>query len=119
MSEDRIAYLNARLLDPDSGLDTPGALLVQDGRIAGAGLDVLEQEPPDPDDPILTLDNAIITPHALCWTDQLFAGSGAADVAAVMALMAGKVPRGIVNKEIVDSPKWQQRLDDYRSRFGT
>lgn len=92
--------------------------VLQEGGIAGAGLDVLEQEPPDPDDPILALDNAIITPHALCWTDQLFAGSGAADIAAVMELMAGRVPRGIVNREIVDNPKWQARLDDYRARFG-
>ena len=35
-------------------------------RIAGAGLDVLEAEPPDPADLILRLDNVIVTPHALC-----------------------------------------------------
>ncbi|MGH6618204.1 MAG: dihydroorotase [Alphaproteobacteria bacterium] len=37
MSGERTAYLNARLLDPASGLDAPGALLVQDGRIADLG----------------------------------------------------------------------------------
>ena len=35
--EGRIAYLNARLLDPESGLDVPGALLIEDGRIADFG----------------------------------------------------------------------------------
>ena len=46
MSEDRIAYLNARLLDPETGLDTPGALLVQDGRIADLGADLFKDGAP-------------------------------------------------------------------------
>lgn len=37
MEQGRIAYLNARLLDPASGLDATGALLVEDGRIADFG----------------------------------------------------------------------------------
>ena len=80
------------------------------GRIAGAGLDVLEQEPPDPDDPILKLDNVILTPHALCWTDQCFAGNGAADVKAVVDVIEGRVPRGIVNAAIADDPAWREKL---------
>ena len=65
----------------------------------------------------LTLDNVIVTPHALCWTDQLFAASGAADERAVMAVMAGNAPRGIVNRDVVDRPGWQARLADYAQRF--
>ncbi len=38
-------------------------------RIAGAGLDVLTQEPPSPDNPLFTLDNCHITPH-LAWATQ-------------------------------------------------
>jgi phosphoglycerate dehydrogenase-like enzyme len=36
---------------------------IRDGKIAGAGLDVLEQEPTPPENPLLDLDNVIVTPH--------------------------------------------------------
>jgi phosphoglycerate dehydrogenase-like enzyme len=91
---------------------------LQAGRIAGAGLDVLEREPPDPDDPILRLDNVILAPHALCWTDQCFAGNGAADVKAVLDVQHGRVPTGVVNRAVLDDPRWQRRLADWKARFG-
>jgi phosphoglycerate dehydrogenase-like enzyme len=87
-------------------------------RIAGAGLDVFEQEPTDPDDPLLKLDNVILAPHALCWTDQCFAGNGAADVRAVLDIQHGRVPRGVVNREVLDQPRFRARLEGYRRRFG-
>jgi phosphoglycerate dehydrogenase-like enzyme len=87
-------------------------------RIAGAGLDVFENEPTDPDDPLLKLDNVILAPHALCWTDQCFAGNGAADVRAVLDIQHGRVPTGIVNRDVVDQPRFRARLEDYRRRFG-
>jgi phosphoglycerate dehydrogenase-like enzyme len=87
-------------------------------RIAGAGLDVLEKEPPEPDDPILKLDNTILTPHALCWTDQCFAGNGAADVKAVLDIQHGRVPRGIVNRAVTEQAKFKSKLEAYRARFG-
>ncbi len=87
-------------------------------RIAGAGLDVLEQEPPDPNDPILKLDNIILTPHALCWTDQCFAGNGAADVKAVLDVQHGREPRIVVNKAVLASERWRKRMVEFRARFG-
>lgn len=92
--------------------------VLQDGLIAGAGLDVLEQEPPDPDDPILTLDNVLLAPHALCWTDQCFAGNGAADVAAVLEFQHGRVPRGVVNRNVLESAGWKKRLAGLGEIFG-
>jgi phosphoglycerate dehydrogenase-like enzyme len=90
---------------------------LQEGRIAGAGLDVLEQEPSPADNPLYRLDNVILTPHALCWTDQCFAGIGAADVKAVFDVMHGRVPTGIVNREIVDRPEWRAKLERYQAAF--
>lgn len=92
--------------------------VLQARRIAGAGLDVLEQEPPAPDDPILALDNVILAPHALCWTDQCFAGNGAADVRAVLDVMHGREPRGVVNRPVLESAGWRRRLERNRARFG-
>jgi len=87
------------------------------GRIAGAGLDVFELEPTPPGEPITRLDNVILAPHALCWTDECFAGIGAADVAAVLEVMHGRVPRGIVNRDITDRAGWQQKLAGYGKTF--
>jgi phosphoglycerate dehydrogenase-like enzyme len=92
--------------------------VLQERRIAGAGLDVLEEEPPEADDPILKLDNVILAPHALCWTDQCFAGIGAADVKAVLDVQHGREPRGVVNRTVLSSQRWKKRLGDYRARFG-
>jgi len=86
-------------------------------RIAGAGLDVLEQEPPSDDDAILSLDNVILSPHALCWTDQCMAGNGAADVAAVQATMSGRPPAHVVNPDVLESPEFKRRLAEYAKQL--
>ena len=84
------------------------------GRIAGAGLDVFELEPTDLNEPLSTLDNVVLSPHALCWTDQCFAEIGAADIRAVLAVRRGKIPEGIVNREIIDNAAWRAKLDSHR-----
>ncbi len=91
---------------------------LQEGRIAGAGLDVLDPEPPDPADPILKLDNVVFSPHALAWTDQCFAGLGAGDVVACQALKRGEEPPAIVNRAIREDAAWQAKLARYRAAFG-
>jgi len=101
-------------------VDQKALIKVLEGRrIAGAGLDVLEQEPPELDDPILALDNVILTPHALCWTDQCFAHQGALDIQAVLEYGDGQVPSGtIVNMAVLESPIWRARLAALRARLG-
>jgi D-3-phosphoglycerate dehydrogenase len=66
-------------------------------RIAGAGLDVFEAEPTPADNPILKLDNVIVSPHALCWTDELFGNIARTAIGAVLAVQAGRRPEFLVN----------------------
>ncbi len=82
------------------------------GTIAGAGLDVFDPEPPLPDDPILHMDNVIVTPHALCWTDQCFAGIGASDVQQVLMFKKGEVPSYLVNRDVAETMRFIERLTE-------
>jgi D-3-phosphoglycerate dehydrogenase len=66
-------------------------------RIAGAGLDVFEQEPTPADNPVLKLDNVIVSPHALCWTDELFANIARTAIDAVLAVHGRRRPAFLVN----------------------
>ena len=75
---------------------------LQAGRIAGAGLDVFEQEPPVPDNPLLTMENVIATPHSLCWTDQCFAGLGGSAIQSIVDLSERRVPMYVVDRKVLD-----------------
>ncbi|MBI2720289.1 MAG: dehydrogenase [Rhizobiales bacterium] len=91
--------------------------VLADRRIAGAGLDVFEVEPTDPNDPLHKLDNVIVAPHAMSWTDQCFAGVGAADIRAVLDIQHGRSPRGVVNREVLERPGFKRKLEGYAKQF--
>jgi len=74
-------------------------------RIAGAGLDVFEQEPTPADNPILRLDNVIVSPHALCWTDELFGNIARTAIGAIVAVHAGRRPEFVVNPGALAHPR--------------
>ncbi|HVY04854.1 MAG TPA: hydroxyacid dehydrogenase [Burkholderiales bacterium] len=70
-------------------------------RIAGAGLDVFEQEPVSPENPLLKLDNVIVTPHHICLTDECIGTVAASVFSACRDLAAGRVPKYVVNQEVL------------------
>jgi D-3-phosphoglycerate dehydrogenase len=69
------------------------------GTIAGAALDVFEDEPPKPDNPLLKADNVILTPHSAALTKEssrrmaMHAAQGVADV------LEGKTPQWVFNRD--------------------
>ncbi len=75
------------------------------GTIRGAALDVLEQEPPSPDDPILKLDNVIFTPHAASWTTEAGVQLRRDTAGNVVTFLQGKLPRAIVNRKGLNLPE--------------
>jgi D-3-phosphoglycerate dehydrogenase len=68
---------------------------LREGWIAGAGLDVLEQEPADPANPILQLPNAVVTPHAAGFSDEVVDLIPRLAFDEVMAVLNGGTPRPI------------------------
>ena len=78
---------------------------LQAGQIAGAGLDVFDIEPIPANDPLLSLENVIVAPHSLCWTDECFRLIGHSAVRSLLDVAAGRAPQNIVNREALQHPR--------------
>lgn len=74
-----------------------------DKTIAGAALDVFEQEPPPADEPILELDNVIFTPHLSSWSAESFVQLRQEVVKNIVVTLQGQLPRSIVNRKFLVS----------------
>jgi phosphoglycerate dehydrogenase-like enzyme len=81
--------------------------------IAAAGIDVFPIEPPANDDPLFSLDNVIVAPHAMAWTNELMVANGNEASDAVVALSHGILPESIVNRAVLDRPGFQAKLKRY------
>ena len=76
---------------------------VQQGDIAGAGLDVLEREPPEAGDAVTRLDNVILTPHSAWYSEEARADMRRRAVAQVVSVLKGELPYSLINREVVQS----------------
>ncbi len=83
---------------------------LNEGWIRGAGLDVFEQEPVQNDNPLLKMDNVVLTPHALAQTDQTFSYMWEIITGQMAAIVRGEVPYAVVNKEVLDSAKLKTKM---------
>jgi len=70
--------------------------------IAGAALDVMEKEPPDWEDPLLKLDNIIITPHISFYSEESYVELKTKVAESVRSVLQGELPRAMVNPQAVN-----------------
>ena len=106
LDAERLALLkpSAYLINTSRGAIVDEAALIaalQAGRLAGAGLDVLEREPPAPDSPLLTMENVVITPHAAYYSDDALEYLQRSVAEEVVRVLRGDRPRSPVNPDVV------------------
>jgi phosphoglycerate dehydrogenase-like enzyme len=89
---------------------------LQSGTIRAAGLDVFEEEPPQPADPLLALGNVVLSPHSLCWTDELALGVGTSALANVVALSHRRPLNYVVNPAALDHARLKAWFEKGRER---
>ncbi len=78
--------------------------------IAGAALDVLRQEPPPPDHPLLALDNTIVTPHAAFYSETAIAEVQTKAATNVATVLTGSLPANVVNPVVRDGSRYRAGL---------
>ncbi|MGD9569618.1 MAG: C-terminal binding protein [Sedimentibacter sp.] len=78
------------------------AKVLKENAIAGAGIDVFEIEPISPDDPLMQLDNVIVTPHSAYYTVESLYALQYGAAAEVARVLKGEEPLSAVNKKQVD-----------------
>jgi D-3-phosphoglycerate dehydrogenase len=72
-----------------------------EGRLAGAGLDVLESEPPEDGEPLLSAENVIVTPHTSFYSEESLVEMRRKCTAQVIAVLEGRRPDYPVNPEVL------------------
>jgi D-3-phosphoglycerate dehydrogenase len=96
-------------------VDEPALVeVLRERRIAGAALDVFEQEPPPAEHPLLRLDNVILTPHWNASTSDVWAETGRVMAEGMIAASRGQAPDTVVNREVLARPGFRAKL----ARFG-
>jgi phosphoglycerate dehydrogenase-like enzyme len=83
--------------------------------IAGAGLDVFEEEPLAPDSPLIKLDNVMLSPHTMAHTLDLSIWMGNINSDQMLAAARGEEPGSVVNRAVLQRPGFQAKLRRWRS----
>jgi phosphoglycerate dehydrogenase-like enzyme len=113
MKEDAYLINTARggIVDEDALFD-----VLQRRRIRGAAVDVFVGEPVVRPHRFGTLDNVLLAPHSIAWTDELFRDIGRSVCRGMLDLSLGRRPRGVINPEVFDRPGFRQKWERLRVR---
>jgi phosphoglycerate dehydrogenase-like enzyme len=79
-------------------------------RIAGAALDVFDHEPLPADDPLVSLDNVILTPHWNASTADVWRATGRAMALGMLRVARGELPDNVVNRDVLARPRFTEKL---------
>lgn len=107
MSDGQFALMKPTAIFVNTGrgkvVDEPALIrALEQKKIAGAGLDVLEQEPPNPDNPLPRMPNVIVTPHVAYYSKEAFIASRRRVGEEIAAILNGRRPRNIVNPTVLE-----------------
>ena len=80
-------------------------------RIAGAALDCFDDEPVTTPHRLGELDNVLLAPHSIAWTEELFRDIGRTACQSLLDLSLGQCPQGAVNPEVLDNPAFVEKWD--------
>ena len=92
---------SAYLINTARGTIVDEAALVEvltEGKIAGAALDVYEQEPPDPSNPLFKLENTVVMPHVASLTEECMDRMALHSAQGIHEVLSGKRPTWPVNQ---------------------
>lgn len=108
MKPDAIIVNVARgpIIETDALVDALAA-----GRLAGAGLDVFEIEPLPVDHPLITMENVVLSPHALAWTDEMARGNGSSAIRSILAIRDRVPPTHLVNPDVLKHRRFHHGSD--------
>lgn len=107
MSETQFAAMKPEAIFVNTGrgkvVDEPALIrALEQGKIAGAGLDVTEEEPVDPNNPLLKMPNVTITPHMASYSNEANIERRRRVGQEIAAVLTGKRPRNPVNRAVLE-----------------